>query len=122
MATRASAHSRSTSRVPKPSNGIGSATLSREMPTGRATEQRRHREKPCCPVCVQPSEAAKQSGFQILLVASCLGRKQPVIRIEADVRTPFHRLSENVRSQSSGKCRRNGLFEEEPHMRAWPGA
>jgi hypothetical protein len=48
--------------------------------------------------------------------------KQPVVRIEADVRTPFHRLGENVRSQSSGKCGRNGFFEEEPHVCAPPGA
>ena len=71
----------------------------------------------CGPLKRQGNQVSKSSLRHRVLV-----RKQPVIRIEADVRTSFHRLSENVRSQSSGKCRRNGLFEEEPHMPASPGA
>ena len=50
-----------------------------------------------------------------------LVRKQTVVRIETNVRASFHRLGENVRSQSSGKCGGNRLFEEQPHMRASPG-
>ena len=71
----------------------------------------------CSPLERQSNQVSKSSLRHGVLV-----RKQPVIRIEANVRTPFHRLSENVRSQSSGKCGRNGLFEEEPDMRASPGA
>jgi hypothetical protein len=49
-----------------------SCERSLEMPSGRPREQRRYQERPCCPVCALPSGAAEQSGFRILLAASCL--------------------------------------------------
>ena len=46
----------------------------------------------------QSNQVSKSSlGHRVLV------RKQTVVRIEANVRTSFHRLGENVRSQSSGK-------------------
>ena len=48
-----------------------SCERSRETPTG-AHGTKRYQERPCCPVCAPPSGAAEQSGFQILLAASCL--------------------------------------------------
>jgi hypothetical protein len=49
-------------------------------------------------------------------------REQSVVRIEADVRPPFHGLGEDMRSQSSRERGRNGLFEEKPNVRASAGA
>ena len=48
-----------------------SCARSRETPTGRPTEQGRHRERRCCPACAAPSAAAGRSGSRILLAASC---------------------------------------------------
>src|SRR5918994_3007399 len=45
---------------------------SRETSTGRATEQKRHQGRRCCPVCAPLSGAAAQSSCQILLAAACL--------------------------------------------------
>ena len=45
-------------------------------------------------------------------------RKETVVRIQADVRPPLHRLGKDVRSQPSGQRGGNGLLEEEPDVRA----
>jgi len=58
-------------RAPQPAASL-SFERSREMTTGRATEQRRHQRRPCCPVCAPLFGAAGQSNFQILRAAACL--------------------------------------------------
>jgi hypothetical protein len=63
----------------------------------------------------QSNQISKTSlGHRVLI------RKQPVVRIQSDIRTPLHRLGKDMRSQSSGKRSRNGFFEEEPDMGASP--
>ena len=42
-------------------------------------------------------------------------RKQPVVRIETDIRTPLHCLGEDMRSQSSGKRGWNGSSKKTRH-------
>lgn len=45
-------------------------------------------------------------------------RKEAVVRIEADVGPALHRFRKNQRAELSRQCSREGLFEEEPHVRA----
>jgi hypothetical protein len=47
-------------------------------------------------------------------------RKETVVRIQADVRPPFHRLRQNVRPESSGQRGWNGVLEEEPDVPTSP--
>jgi hypothetical protein len=70
-----------------------------------------------CSLERQSNEVSKASVRHRVLI-----REQSVVRIEADVRTPFHGLGEDMGSQSSRERGRNGLFEEKPDMRASPGA
>ena len=49
-------------------------------------------------------------------------RKEAVVRIQADVRSPLHRLGQDVRAQPSGQRGWNGFLEEEPDVRASSGA
>ena len=51
-----------------------------------------------------------------------LARKKAVVRVEAELRPLLHRLGEHVRAEAAGERRRNRLLEEEPQMRAQPGA
>ncbi|MGA2751064.1 MAG: hypothetical protein ABSG59_20040 [Verrucomicrobiota bacterium] len=44
--------------------------------------------------------------------------KKPVVGIETDFRTGFHRLSEDVRAQLARQRSGNGLFKEKPDMAA----
>jgi hypothetical protein len=47
-------------------------------------------------------------------------RKESIVRIQTEIRSAFHRLGENVRSEAPGQRGRNRLREKEPHMSAAP--
>src|SRR5204862_3086898 len=51
-----------------------------------------------------------------------LVRKEPIVRVETDIRAAFHRLGQDVRSQLARERGWNRLFEEDPHVRAAAGA
>ena len=59
----------------------------------------------------QGNEVSKTSVRQRVLI-----RKQAVVRVEPNIRTPLHGLGEDVRSHSSGERGRDRLVEEEPDM------
>ena len=48
-------------------------------------------------------------------------RKETIVRIQADVRPPFHRFSQDVRAQPACQRGGNGVLKEEPDVRTSSG-
>ena len=60
----------------------------------------------------QRDQVAKSALWQRVLVG-----KEAVVRIEADVGPALHRFRENQRADLACQRGREGLFEEDPHVR-----
>jgi hypothetical protein len=47
-----------------------------------------------------------------------LAREEPIVRLESNVRTRVHRFGQDVRGETTGQRRRDGLLEEDPDVSA----